>query len=374
VLKFKKEFFKNTVRLKIQGVNLKRLIKNIYKSDFEIYNLNQISSRELHITIKANKYKKFIDNFKNYNIEITKRYGLNFLGDFSLKHLGLIIGIFIFLAVNILSSKILMNIKVVGLERINEAEIRKTLKNSGIFEGKFLLNIDTKNLAKNLENNFDDISFVSVFYKGNSLIINIKEKLFIEELENTCDIVAKNNGVITKLEVVQGKTNFKVGDIVKAGDVIIEGKINDISVQAIGSVEMKVWYSASKTFYENETVRVRTDKSFTNSYFKFYDNKFKIKEHKNKYEFYEIETNEHYIFKNLLIPIKIYKENYYELKEISVKNDFNLQKHDIIEETKNEALKSVPKGMEVLDIKTEISETQNGKIITTYIETLQKLF
>ena len=38
--------------------------------------------------------------------------------------------------------EILMNIKVVGLERINEAEIRKTLKNSGIFEGKFLLNIE----------------------------------------------------------------------------------------------------------------------------------------------------------------------------------------------------------------------------------------
>lgn len=369
--RFKKEIFKNTIKINIVGVNLKRLIKNLYKNDIEIYELNEISHKEIEITIKAKKIKQIKKLLSEHKYSVKNYYGLSFLKKFSLNHLGIIFGIVLFVVLNILSSKILTNIKVVGNERIESDEIVKVINKNGINVGKFITYFNADDIEDCLEENFDTISFVSVYLKGTSLIVNIKEKLYIEELESSSNIIASENGVITKINVVQGYSQFKVGDIVKKGEILIEGRIGQTKCLAIGEVEMKIWYSSSLTFYETETKFERTGKCVVNSYFKIGDNKYRIKQNENNYENSEKEEYEKYIFNNLIIPIKIYKEKIWELEEKVVKNDFNLQKYDIIEKTKNNAKFLVPSGVEVLSEKTEITESENMKVITTYLETKQ---
>lgn len=369
--RLKKEVLKNTIKINIEGVNLKRLIKNLYKNNIEIYELKEISHKEIEIIIKSNKLKRAKEYLSDYKYSIKNYYGLSFLKKFSLSHLGIIFGLVLFIVINILSANILTNIQVVGNERIESGEIVKVINENGISVGNFITNFNADTIEDSLENNFENISFVSVYLKGTSLIVNIKEKLYIGELESSSDIVATENGVITKLSIVQGNSKFKVGDIVKKGDVLIEGKIGDVSCLAIGEVEMKIWYSSSITFYETETKFVRTGKSVTNSYFKIGNNKFRIKQSDNTFINCEKEDSEKYIFNNLIIPIKIYKEKFWELEEKVVKNDFNLLKYDIIEKTKNNAQLLVPNGVEVLSEKTEITESDNTKVITTYLETKQ---
>ena len=369
--RLKKEIFKNTIKINIVGVNIKRLIKNLYRNNIEIYNLQEISHKEIEITIKSKKLKSAKTFLKDYNYTIKNYYGVSFLKRFSLCHIGLMIGIVIFLAFNFLCSRILTNIQIVGNDKIENKEIIKVINQNGIKVGNFITKFNPNKIEDSLEANFDNISFVSVYLKGTSLIVNIKEKLFIEEIESTSDIVATENGVITKLNIAQGFSKFKVGDIVKKGDKIIEGKIGEAKCLAIGEVEMKIWYSSSITFYETETKFERTGKSVCNSYFKIGNNKFRIKQIKNNFAKSEKEEYERYIFNNLIIPIKLYKEKFWELKEKIVKNDFNLQKYDIIEKTKNNARLLVPKGVEILNEKTDITENGDTKIITTFLETKQ---
>lgn len=371
--RIKKEVFRNTIKINIVGVNIKRLIKNLYKNDVEIYELNQISYREIEIIIKSNKLKQAKNYLKDYKYSIKNYYGLSFLKNFSLKHLGIVAGIIFFIALNIISANILTNIQVVGNDRIEKKQIVEVINKNGMSVGNFIKNFNADKIEDSLEQNFDDISFVSVYLKGTSLIVNIKEKLYVEEIESSSDIVATENGVITKLSVVQGYTKFKVGDVVKKGDKIIEGKIGELNCLAIGEVEMKIWYSSSITFYETETKLERTGKSVTNSYFKIGNNKFRIKLNEINFENSEKEESERYIFNNLIIPIKIYREKFWELEEKVVKNDFILQKYDIIEKTKNNAKLLVPNGVTVLSEKTEITESENVKVVTTYLETLQVL-
>lgn len=369
--RLKKEVLKNTIKINIEGVNLKRLIKNLYKNNIEIYELKKISHKQIEIIIKSNKLKLAKEYLSDYKYSIKNYYGLSFLKKFSLSHLGIVFGLVLFIAINILSANILTNIQVVGNERIESAEIVKVINKNGIRIGNFITNFNADTIEDSLEKNFENISFVSVYLKGTSLIVNIKEKLYVEELESSSDIVATENGVITKLSIVQGNSKFKVGDIVKKGDVLIEGKIGDVRCLAIGEVEMKIWYSCSITFYETETKLIRTGKSITNSYFKIGNNKFRIKQNNNTFINYDKEDSEKYIFNNLIVPIKIYKEKFWELEEKVVKNDFNLLKYDIIEKTKNNAQLLVPKEVQVLSEKTEIIESDNTKVITTYLETKQ---
>ena len=53
------------------------------------------------------------------------------------------------------------------------------------------------------------------------------------------------------------------------------------------------------------------------------------------------------------------------------KNDFSLRKDAIIEVVTKNALNKVPKNIEVINQSIDISDTEKGKIVTCYIETIQ---
>ena len=360
--------------LSITGVNIKRLIKTFYKKNIDIFYLEQNSFRNIYITIYSKDYKKAKKYLCDYKVEIKKRFGTSFLKNFCKTSVGLIIGACIFLSLLVLNTNFLNKIYIYGTTKIDNSEIIACLKQNGITENKFYNNINVENLEKILENNFDDISLVSVIKKGTNLIINLKEKLFVEDLSSS-NIIAKESGQILELNVVQGSSPFKVGDSVKKGEVLINGYsiVNGKKVEckAIGFVKLKVWYSSSYTFLNEEVHLVRTGKKIVNTSFEIFNFNFLKTNYKNNFENYEEEIKSEYIFKNFLLPIKINKKIFYEIKENVVKNEFSFKKDDIIKETTKLAKEQVPTGEEILNIFTEITETEIGKIITTYVETIQ---
>ena len=97
----------------------------------------------------------------------------------------------------------------------------------------------------------------------------------------------------------------------------------------------------------------------------------KIKEKEIPYKNYDLQVKERYLFENNILPIKIYKEKFYEIQENVKKNDFSLQKDAIIEVVTKNALNKVPQNVEVLNQFVNISDTEEGKIVTYYVETIQ---
>lgn len=370
-----KNLFKNQIKLLIEGVNLKRLLKNIIKNDIEIYNLNFISHKKLEINIKANKLNKIKPLLKDYRFQTLNYYGVSFVKKYSILHFGLIIGFILFGFILFFNSNYLSNIVINGTNRIENTEIIAFLKEKNIKANTFFTSFNIDELELELESKFKDISLVSVIKKGTNVIINIKEKLYADEILSSQDLISAVDGQIIKIELKQGTLKVKVGDSVKAGDVLIEGKIDNngekVNCKAIGTITMKVWYKESFVF-ENETIEnVRTGNKIENVYYKIFNKTFKIKEQQNVFENYDMQIKERYLFEYNILPIKIYKEIFYEIKENVKKNDFSLQKDAIIEMVTNNALKKVPVNIEVIDKIINISETETGKIVTCYVETLQ---
>jgi len=370
-----KSLFKNRVKILIEGVNIKRLIKTLVKNKIEIYDLNFISYKQIEITIKANKQKQIKSFLKNYRYKTIKNYGFSLLKKFSLSNLGIIIGLFIFFACVFLNTNFVSKIYISGNDKIQSSEIINYLKTKNIKTNTFLTILNTEKLEKDLENNFKDISLCSIIRKGTNIIINIKEKLYASEILESKDLVSKFNGQILKIDCKQGTPLVKVGDSVQIGDILIAGFLENNSTKvnciAIGEIQMKVWYTNTFKFFNETTNKVRTGKLVTNSYFKFFNKNITIKKPKINFEKYEKETKESYLFENNIVPIKIFKEYFYEIKENVVKNEFSSEKDAIIDKTLTEALSLVPQNVEVINSFTEISDTENGKIITSYVETIQ---
>ncbi len=370
-----KFLLKNRLEIQILGVNLKRLIKSLYKNKINIYNLTQPSFRELNIIINSSDYKKLRPMLKDYEFKIISRYGFEYLKEFTKKRIGLFFLVICFVLCLFFNYNFLSNINIYGTKQIDKNEIMQYLNSMGIKRNSFFTAIDPEQIEANLESKFDEISMISVIKKGTNLIVNIKEKIETENLILKSNIVAKESGKILEISTVQGTSKVSVGDIVKKGDVLIEGVINNdgktSDCKAIGNVKMQVWYETSTTFMFKEKTYNRTGKKIVNSYYEIFNKRMKMKVKNNTFKNYEKETKTQYLFKNLLIPIKIYKEIYYEIEENLIKNDFSLQKDAIIDTIIKETENKVPSGVEKLNQKVDITDIENGKIITCYIETIQ---
>lgn len=372
-----KNLLKNRIEIEIFGVNLKRLIKNLYKNNIDIYDLEWQSFKDLKIVINSSDLKKIKLMLKDYNFKIIARYGYSFLKDFASKRLGLFLLIILFFVMLFFNSNFLGKIYVFGTKQISNDEIITYLQTLGLKQNTFFAKFNLEELETGLENNFSNISLCSVIKKGTSLIINIKEKIDAKDIISSSNIIAKENGKILKLEVVQGTAKFSVGDSVKKGDVIVEGYMENsnktVECKAIANIEMQVWYECKTTFFEEEKVLERTGKKIENSYYEIFNKRMKMKVKNVNFLKFEKETKTQYLFENLIVPIKIYKEIYYEIKENLIKNDFSLQKDAIIDTIIKQTEKQVPENVEKLNTKIEISDIENGKIITCYIETIQSL-
>ena len=94
--------------------------------------------------------------------------------------------------------------------------------------GSLKYKIDTQKLAKDMLNNFQDISWINIKIKGSNMIINLKEiipKETIVKSKQPCDIIAKKNGIIVNIITKSGTPKVKINDVVQKGDLLVSGKI-----------------------------------------------------------------------------------------------------------------------------------------------------
>ena len=70
----------------------------------------------------------------------------------------------------------------------------------------------------------DRVSLVSAIIKGNTLVINIKEKVYnpeYEDKENFKPIISVHNAIITEVTVIQGTPMVKAGQVVQKGQILV---------------------------------------------------------------------------------------------------------------------------------------------------------
>ena len=96
------------------------------------------------------------------------------------------------------------------------------LQNNGYKEGKFKNNYDLDSIEQVLTKNLNLVSFASAVIKGNTLIVNINEKIDNSEyIYDYPPIVSPFNGIVQKIELVSGSILVQEQETVREGEVII---------------------------------------------------------------------------------------------------------------------------------------------------------
>ena len=206
--------------------------------------------------------------------------------------------------------------------------------------------IDCEAVEKYLTSKFDKLSLVSVIKKGNSLIINVKEKIVNDEYENIesfVPLVSNLNGRILSIKLIQGTLNVKVGDLISKGDVLVEPYIYDSSnelkkVKPQAEIIAEIWHEETYTHYDRQIVTKRTGNTYVEKQISLCGIDLMKTEGCN-YSSYEKEISESKF--SVFLPIKSKTITYYETVKEVVIEPFEDVKESLIEKCRKNALLKV---------------------------------
>ncbi len=361
----------NEIYVKIEGLNLKRIVSKLVSGGVLISNL-KIKRTQILFAINT-KYldklaaickqekKKFVI-VKNTKIKRFFAQMPYFIGTFL--PFCILFAVFYVFHTTIFE----VNVSVSGLENFDKTEVEKILSNHNICIGESKNDLSPKEIEKIILANAKNVSGCSVFYEGRKLFVVISPAVIKEEnLQKK--LLSKYNAVVTKIEAFAGSQKVQVGDTVKAGDVLIESDL-----QAKGEAVGKVYFSATKIYSQVREEFVPTGEEILVKTIDF-AGVFEISKPRGcAFENYEIEKVARPVFKNLFIPIN---EVCYVFKEVKTQKrivPFKEVESEIRESLKCEAISKLPEGADVKDVTYSVVAEGDYTRIDCFVETEIGLF
>lgn len=330
--------------IKVKGLNQERVLNNIIKK-VEIYNYNKeehnISTFEVHF-----KDRKIIKKLlQEQGLEVVSISHKGILS--KLKNLlycyGIIIGLVVISLFYTLQYSFIWKFEVWGVEEKSEqANIIDFTKKS--LESRFKFSIDTDEIEIKLKDNFEQISSVSVAIVGQSMIININEAILPNEMQGEFEPIKSDyDGIITKINLIQGTLNVKEGDIVRQGDIlvfpyIIDSQGQERKVEPKAEIYADVWYSTQSKHYDYRIETKRTGQIITNSEVLLFGLSIYQNTHEIQFDKYEKEEYTQDLISNNLLPFKLKKTIYYEIEIIEINEPFDQKKDEIIQKAREKTL------------------------------------
>ena len=246
--------------IEVLGDNISRFFNICAARDIEFENISKKEGNDagtIYITMWAKDFFKLHDVVVKCHIKvkIVSKKGLPFITKKYKKQKMMFAGIGCSFILMYCLSLFVWQITVEGNYSHSDEEIIDFLEDNHIYHGINKKKVESYELEKNIRNNFDDITWVSVELTGTRLIVHIKENFNVEKDNQNLkikDLLSPYDGIIYSLVTRSGTPAVKEGAMVKKGDVLIRAAydiLNDAKevvatkeVAADGTIYMYVIY------------------------------------------------------------------------------------------------------------------------------------
>ena len=327
---------KGKILVEIKILNTEKLLNLFWGKNIRVYKVKKRDFATLILEIDYLNYAevKVLVESLGGRINIIKSAGfVFFLGNIK-KKLSLVIGGLMFLCIIYYLSTYIWAIEVDVQQNIPPFEIRKQLNSIGIKPGIPKNSIDVKEIEKQLENISSEILWLRVRIEGSTLKVVVEEKINPpqEQSYEYGNLVATMEGEVKRVYTFAGRAKVKSGQLVKAGDVVIEGIDGSEGGEYIlpprGMVIANTFYEKSMNVKVNGTTLERSGEKDSDIYINIFGKKIYIKKAIKDFEHYDKIEVSGKIFNKVL---------YYE----RVEKDINLSEDDAIEKAVNDLEKSL---------------------------------
>ena len=258
---------------KIKGFNLDNFLNHVKKRGITIYEAKKIAINSMIVSVKYTESEKFFAITKElcYNIKKIKDTGRLYPLLYLYKNLGLVIGAVLFLALSIISNDFIFRIDFMGTGKVLGREIQQQLLDNDVGEFSRFSKINLSTLSDKLLAKNPRLTFVECSKKGNVLVVNsaLAEGSNDKLLGNVTELVSDVDGVVEDLKIYRGTKRVNVGDEIKKGQVLVDGKVTvkdqeiQVNVLAVAYIKCTAVYEYySKKDNQQNTVLALYEENF----------------------------------------------------------------------------------------------------------------
>ena len=251
-------FLRGTAVLRAEGAAPERLLNLCAEAGLEFWRVEWLNPCALRLTVRWYGVRRLYRLAEQAGCLLTveERGGLPLWGERVRPRRAFLAGLALcLLAVSVLS-RFVLTIQVTGNETVPDGVILNQLRLQGVRPGVYGPALHRRQEAEDLLTALKDLSWVGINLQGTRLIVDVREKISApERLDGSgyCDIVAKTDGFILRVEPEQGDAAVRPGDTVARGEVLISGvvtmeppKYSDLPVRtyrthARGRVLARTW-------------------------------------------------------------------------------------------------------------------------------------
>lgn len=214
------------VHITVEGYSIEKFINLAKSKGILLWDLTRERNTILRAKIGIRDFKKLrlIARKTKCGVKLEEKKGLPFMiRKYRKRKIFLFLFGMVCLTIFILS-RFIWNIQIEGNQTIKSEELLNLAKEYGIMEGTLKSKINKNEFINQIRIQRDDIAWIGIEIKGTNLFIKVveaEEKPEIIDSNEYCQIVAKKDGAIQRIEAQNGTICVEVGDIVKKGDALI---------------------------------------------------------------------------------------------------------------------------------------------------------
>ncbi len=240
------------------------------------------------------------------------------------KRLGLAVGAALALVAVVFASRFVWDIKISGNADVGADQIEAALDAYGFRLGAYIPALDVNEISKKIVIENDKITWMSINIRGTVAHVEVRETAFpeTESVSEPSNLIASADGQIVLVEAYGGKSEVKIGQTVKKGDLLVSGVIDSSAlgyrlVRSRGSVYASVTKTFSSSVKTDTTVKVFTGAEKSYKTVKFFSKKAELfKNIDISYEKYDtIEETERLTVFGVELPLFITTTRYVEYIE-----------------------------------------------------------
>lgn len=379
-------YIKGYVIIRIKGNMLERFLNLINLEKITIWDIQKLDEDVIKLKINSEKFKsiRHIARKTRTSVTIMDKKGFPFLYKKLLKRKSLLVGLILFLAIQLILSNIVWDINVIGNNKVPMGKILSNLKESGLKTGVLKYKIDQKNIINNLILHNPEIAWAGIKIKGTKVILTVVERSKIPELEDNepCNIIAIKDGIIEEIIILKGEGVVKKGDLIRKGQTLIKGinEDNDTGnylVHAKGIVKARIFYNEKTKVPLTKIIENDTGLTSLLMKIKFKNYEIPIKRIGPVFNKYRSEIDKKTIFRcrNILGFVELITEKQYEIKEekifIGIEGACDIGK-DILNE---KIMRFIPEDSIVLTKKFEklLLKDESALEIRLTVETIENI-
>ena len=165
----------------------------------------------------------------------------------------------------------LWDIEISGNDTVPTEQILRALEKQGVKVGTRSLSIDQEDLRNHILLELKDISWLAVNVSGCTAHVQVVERhrppVLLKDAEK-CNVVAAKDGLVTRVEALDGKAEVMQGSTVTRGQLLISGVVDSEMtgvrlLHGMGKVYGRTWYDLSvsvplESQQNTQTVKSRT--------------------------------------------------------------------------------------------------------------------